>query len=108
MFLRNSVALAGINPTTEQLERISKLFPMHSLVYVLDNQWKDKTSYKITKVLLEEGKKVFLWPPELIDYKDLNELCVAIKRDEIKPEFILKHTYSGMKGLLQFSQIKPN
>lgn len=106
MFLRNSVALAGINPTSSQLERLSSLFPMHTLVYVLDNQWIDKTSYKVTKELLERGEKVFLWPSGLEKFKDINDLCVHIKQDELKWDFVVKHTHEGIKGQLQFSQIK--
>lgn len=106
MFLRNSVALAGIHPTDEQMERFGKLFPLHDLVFVLDNQWVDKTSYTVTKDLLERGAAVFIWPKELIKFKDLNDLCVHLQRDEVKPEFIQKHTYSKMKGLIQLSQIK--
>ena len=106
MFLRNSVALAGINPTEDQLSKINALYPIHNLVYVLDNQWLDKTSYKVTKELLDKGESVFIWPKELIKFKDLNELCIHLEKDEIKPEFIIKHTYTGMKGLIQHSQIK--
>lgn len=106
MFLRNSVALAGINPTDSQIERLNSLFPMHTLVYVLDNQWVDRTSYKVTKELLEKGEKVFLWPTGLDKFKDINDLCVHIKQDELKWEFVIKHTYEGIKGQLQFSQIK--
>lgn len=108
MFLRNSVALAGIHPTDEQMAIFSKQFPLHDLVFVLDNQWVDKTSYTVTKDLLEHGAAVFIWPKELINFKDLNELCVHLQKDEIKPEFIQKHTYSKMKGLIQLSQCKPN
>ena len=106
MFLRNSVALAGINPTDSQIDRLNSLFPMHTLVYVLDNQWVDRTSYKVTKELLEKGEKVFLWPTGLDKFKDINDLCVHIKQDELKWEFVIKHTYEGIKGQLQFSQIK--
>ena len=106
MFLRNSVALAGIKPTDDQLESITNNFPMHKVAYVLDNQWVDKTSYKVTKDLLDRGHIVFIWPKGLERFKDLNDLCVHLKKDEIKPEFIIKHLHTGMKGLLQFSQIK--
>lgn len=106
MFLRNSVALAGINPTEEQIKSISTLYPMHNLVYVPDNQWNDKASYDITKELLEDGKTVFIWPKDLIDFKDLNEVCVFLNKDEVKPGFIIKNSYTGIKGLLQLSQIK--
>lgn len=107
-FLRNSVALAGIHPTDDQLETLSNMFPLHNLVFVLDNQWVDETSRVVTKELIEQGYSVFIWPKELIKFKDLNDMCVHLQRDEIKPEFILKHTYNGMKALLQLSQCKPN
>ncbi len=106
MFLRNSVALAGIKPTEEQIDTIKRRFPMHTLVYVLDNQWVDDTSYKVTKDLLDRGESVFLWPDGLQRFKDLNDICIHLKKDEIKWEFIVKHTYNGMRGLIQFSQIK--
>jgi len=106
MFLRNSVALAGIHPTDDQLSTIHSKFPFHKIVYVLDNQWKDKTSHKITKELLENDQCVFIWPQDLSKFKDLNDLCVHTQKNEISPEFINKHTHCGMKGLLYYSQIK--
>lgn len=106
MFLRNSVALAGIQPTEEQLETITNLFPLHKLIYVLDNQWVDKTAYKYTKKLLDSGASVFIWPSGLEAFKDLNDICINLQRDEIKTEFIVKYTHTGMKGLLEYSQIK--
>jgi DNA primase catalytic core, N-terminal domain len=106
MFLRNSVALAGIHPTEEQLEMLQKAYPMHNLIYVLDNQWVDKTSYKVTKELLGKGESVFIWPKEYNRYKDLNELCIVQNKDEVSHAIITQNTYIGMKGLIQFSQIK--
>ncbi len=106
MFLRNSVALAGINPTEEQIERLQMLFPMHSMVYVLDNQWVDSTAYDVTKTLLDRGESVFLWPKELSQYKDFNDLCIAQSIDEVPYKFIIKNTFKGMKGKLQYSLIK--
>jgi len=106
MFLRNSVALAGIHPTEEQLHKITTKFPFHKIVYVLDNQWLDRTSHKVTKELLDKDQCVFIWPESLIRFKDLNDLCVHTQKDEIKPDFIIKNMHCGMKGLLYYSQIK--
>lgn len=106
MFLRNSVALAGIHPTDEQIDVLKTYYPMHNLVYVLDNQWVDRASYNTTKKLLDSGESVFIWPSELIDYKDLNDICTKKNISEIPYQFITKNTYKGMKGQLQYSQIK--
>lgn len=106
MFLRNSVALAGIHPTEEQLEILKGYYPMHNLIYVMDNQWVDRASYEITKKLLDKGEAVFLWPKELTDFKDLNDICIRKNLNEIPYQFIVKNTYKGMKGKLQYTQIK--
>lgn len=106
MFLRNSVALAGIHPTSEQIDLIKTYFPMHTVVYVLDNQWLDRASYDTTKKLLERHESVFIWPEQLSNFKDLNEICIKQNINEIPYKFIVKNTYKGMKGIIQFSQIK--
>lgn len=106
MFLRNSVALAGIHPTEEQINVLKTYFPMHNLIYVLDNQWLDRTSYEHTKKLLDKNESVFIWPKELIKYKDLNELCVKQSIDEVPYKFIVKNTFKNVKGKLKFTEIK--
>lgn len=106
MFLRNSVALAGIHPTVVQVELLKTYFPMHALIYVMDNQWVDKASYETTKKLLDKDETVFIWPKELAAYKDLNDICIEQKIDEIPYNFIVKNAFKGMKGRLQYSQIK--
>ena len=103
MFLPNSVALAGIHPTKEQLETMRKVYPMHELIYVLDNQWLDKTSYKVTKELIEKNEVVYLWPNS--PYKDLNDVCAG-KMNGISVDTILPNCYKGMRGLIEFSRIK--
>ena len=79
---------------------------MHELVYVLDNQWVDVTSYKVTKELLDRGESVFIWPKEYSQYKDLNELCTKQKQDEIPHNNILQNTFKGMRGFIQYSLVK--
>ena len=106
MFLKNSVALAGIHPTEDQKDLLRIYFPMHNLIYVMDNQWLDKASYDMSKKLLDKGESVFIWPKELIDFKDINEICVEKQIDELPYQFIVKNTFKGMKGKLQYTQIK--
>jgi len=77
---------------------------MHSLIYVLDNQWVDKTAYKVTKELLEKGETVFIWPS--VPYKDFNEMCIATNTSSVPVEFVLPNCHKGMRGLIEFSKIK--
>ena len=101
-FVRNSVAVAGIQDTsnlslTSQQQTQLDRFVLSKKVWVLDNDLTGRSkSYK----LMERGECVFVWPRELKQFKDINELCTVTGRDEISNEFILKHTHCDMKGLV--------
>lgn len=108
-FLKNGIAVAGINESkgklfTKRQEEQLKQYPLHEQVWVLDNQYIDSASKKKTSVLAKHGCKVFLWPRELQKYKDLNEVCIETSLDSISEKFILKNTYSGMKASLLLTQ----
>ena len=105
MFLQNGIAVAGINESrTKNFTDIQKQqlngYPLHKKVWVLDNQYNDKTSKQKTKNLLDAGENVFIWPENLKDYKDLNEYCIDKNCDSFDRDIILNNTYSGLKGKL--------
>ena len=111
-FVRNSVATAGIQENSNksfsslQLNQINKLWLMNK-TWVLDSQWADKASLSKTKKLIQEGSSVFIWPKSIGKaFKDFNEMAVKYNLDEISPQFIKKHTYSGMKADVILTQIK--
>lgn len=104
-FVKNSVAVAGIQDSNngsltpiqqKQLDR----YILSKKVWVLDN---DTTGKSKSRRLLEQNECVFIWPRELKQFKDINDLCIHTKRDEIAEEFILKHTYCGMKGIIRLN-----
>lgn len=111
-FLRNSVAVAGIQErskntltTTQQLQ-LDKLFLTQS-IWVLDSQWRDTASLRKSEILLKNGQCVFLWPKDIGKrFKDINDLCVFFKINEVKQDYILKNTYCGLKGIVKLKQIK--
>jgi hypothetical protein len=90
MFVKNGVGIAGLTLTETQNNQLSK-FLFHKKIWVLDNQRNDEASNKKTKELIKKGESVFIWPKELSKYKDLNELCIDLKKDQIKPEFFIKN-----------------
>lgn len=109
-FVKNGVAVAGISETgnevfTPKQKEQLKLFPFHEIVYVLDNQWNDHASKSKSKALLENGKRVFIWPKEYYKFKDLNDVCVHYKLNEFPYKFIESNSYSGMTGKIKLSQI---
>lgn len=111
-FIKNSVAVAGIQErskqslTNTQREQLNRLFLMQT-VWVLDSQWLDLTSREKSKMLLDQGQCVFLWPKDIgKQFKDINDICMKFKIDQISHEYILKNTFCGLKGLVRLNQIK--
>jgi hypothetical protein len=109
-FIKNGIAVAGISESgsdvfTEKQKNQIILFPLHELIFVLDNQWNDSTSKNKSKDLLDAGKKVFIWPKEYSNFKDLNELCVAYNLNEFPYKFICKNSYKGLTGKIKLSEI---
>jgi hypothetical protein len=110
-FIENGIALAGINETSKNLytsvqsDQLNK-FLLFKKVIVLDSQWKDTTSLIKTKVLLENGHSVFIWPKNVgIKFKDMNELAIYLNTNKIPLTFIDNNTHEGLKGLIILSQI---
>lgn len=110
-FVRNSVALAGIQEnsktmltnTQKQMLR-SKTLLKH--VWVLDNQWIDQASYIKTKQLIESGEHVFIWPSKLKPFKDFNDMTSQYGLNEIDHKMINTNTHQGLSAKLVFSRIK--
>ena len=110
-FVENGLATCGITErsnkifTARQKEQINRL-NFYDKVYVLDNQYKDTAALNKSIILAENNEKVFIWPKELKRFKDFNDICTTGNLDKIKPEFILKNTYSGLKAKLLLTDIK--
>jgi hypothetical protein len=111
-FLKNGVGVTGIQERSKQtFNELQKKqldqYKFHKQIFILDSQWQDEASLRKTKILLQQNEKVFLWPEMLgKKFKDFNDICINTKRDFIKPEIILNHTFEGVKGLVQLSKIK--
>jgi len=109
-FVKNGVAVAGISEsgsevfTNKQKDQL-KLFPLHEIIYVLDNQWRDTASKSKSKALLDHGHKVFIWPQSYYKFKDLNEVCMHYKLNEFPHKFIENNSYCGMTGKIKLSQV---
>lgn len=113
MFTKNGIAVGGIQEnskssfTVKQEEQFQSLFTMNK-IWLIDSQWLDGASYNKTKILLDEGEQVFIWPEKLgTKFKDVNDLCKALGRNELTHEFIKKYTYKGLSGKLVLSRVVP-
>ena len=112
-FVENGLATCGITERSDKMftalqkEQMSRL-NLYKKIYVLDNQRCDKAALLKSISLADSGEKVFIWPKELKQFKDFNDICVIGNKDKIRPEFILKNTYSGLKAKLLLTEIKNN
>lgn len=104
MFVRNGVALAGVEMSKCQKAELD-YFPFHKKIWVLDNQKIDQTSREKTEELINENETVFIWP-DVKACKDFNDLAIRTRKNEIPFNFIIKNSYSGMKALLNLKKIR--
>lgn len=104
MFCQNSVAACGLSLTTVQQEQLDK-YRLFDKIWVLDNQFDNKEVCEKYGEIIERGERVFFWPAECKGYKDINDICVATKRDNIPPKFILDNAFSGMEAQLKLKEL---
>lgn len=110
-FTKNSVAVAGITEgkntfTPRQQEQINTILKLQTKIWVLDSQWIDNASFVKSKILLEQGEKVFIWPEKIGKvFKDFNDIAIRGNLNEIKEEFIQKNSYEGIVGILKLTEI---
>jgi hypothetical protein len=108
MFIKNGIAVAGINEsktknyTNTQAQQIAE-FILYKKIWVLDNQFNDKTSRLKTRSLIESGETVFLWPEKFKQYKDINEYCIDKNVSEFDANTIIDNSYSGLKAKILLS-----
>ena len=110
-FLKNAIGVAGIQEsstkalTDVQAKQLNSLIGMKH-IWVLDSQWIDRTAHLKTQLLIDQGESVFIWPEEFGKrFKDINDMTISYNLPEIGSEFILNHTYTGMKATLVLKKI---
>lgn len=110
-FVKNGTAVAGIQEKSDktfsylQKEQL-KSFKFHKRIWVLDSQWLDLASLSKTHRLLDNSETVFIWPEKIgKQFKDINDVCMAAKINEVSPQFIIENSHNGLKAKLLMSVI---
>ena len=103
MFVRNGVAIAGVDLNSDQKAEL-KSYPFHEKIWVLDNQHIDNTAREVTKQLLDAGETVFIWKKGLEAFKDINDICIHKKINEFPMAYIIENSFSGIKGKFQMTK----
>lgn len=110
-FVKNGVAISGISLnkddylSTKQKAQLSA-FTFHRKILVLDNQWVDKTSLEKSIAMVEKGEDVFIWPEKFKKYKDINDLAIAAKLNEIRGSFFNLNVFPKEEALRILKSIK--
>lgn len=110
-FVKNGTAVAGIQEKSDKMfshlqkEQLNQ-FKLSKRIWVLDSQWLDSASLNKTHKLLDNNEMVFIWPEKIgRQFKDINDLCIAAKINEISPRYIIENSYEGLKAKLLMSNI---
>ena len=99
MFIPNSVATLGLG----NWSKIPNIISDRKLIYVLDNEPRNKEVVKTMLDICNNGKRLCIWP-ENVNHKDINEMIlVGYKPDKIK-QIILENTCSGPFCLFKITQ----
>lgn len=98
MFVVNGLGICGIHLSEVQLTQLQKYY-LYTKIWVLDNQLDNQEVINKYKELIETGERVFIWPAEYDQYKDINDICTAFNIDQISPKFFIKNSYTGAKAL---------
>lgn len=102
MFVKNGIAVAGVILTDEQDEILSHQYPFHNRIWVLDNyRFEKQEVLDSIKKKLKNNERLFFYPNDFSEYKDLNEYCVKKGLDFVDPDLILNGSYKGDAGIMR-------
>jgi hypothetical protein len=100
LFIPNSVAILGMNHEID-----ANLFASSKLIYVLDNEPRNKHVVQQYQKLINTGKTVCIWPNSVTG-KDVNDMVLRGRTPIEVKRVIDTNTYSGPEALIRFSQWK--
>lgn len=108
IWVKNGVAVGSLTISNHQRKILKDQNANFELVYLMDNQWKDKTSFEKTQKILQEEPftKVFIWPKELSRFKDINEsIMYSDKMINLwsNIDFLKSRIAHGIKGMLMLN-----
>jgi hypothetical protein len=95
LFLSNSIAMCGSDVTMDSTD-------YSDLVYVLDNEPRNKEIVSKYENLINKGNKIIIWPSSIRE-KDLNDMVLA---GHDVQSLVESNTYSGLEANLKLNAWK--
>ena len=95
MFIPNTVAMVGASSA----HSIPARFANTDLVFVLDNEPRNKQIIKFNQNLIDAGHKICIWPNNIIK-KDINDMVYDQSPKDVK-RIIDRNTFGGLEASLR-------
>lgn len=100
MFLKNAVAASG-----SDLKKLTNYFDSSKLIFIFDNEPRNRQNVKKMDNLINQGFSVFVPPKSLIG-KDINEMVLRGTGQEQIQDIINTSSLSGILAKIKFTQWK--
>jgi hypothetical protein len=100
MFIPNGISMQGAGWLSELPEKIKN----SKLVFIFDNEPRNKEIVEVLAKYVEAGKEVVIWPEE-INKKDINDMVVAYGTS-LTLKLIINNIYSGLKAKMKYTYWK--
>jgi len=100
MFLDNAIATAD----AALYSVVGQLGYDLDYCFIYDNEPRSKECLHNMKKTIEMGYSVCVWPSELVNFKDINQMILGGYTPSLLQSIIDTRTFSGMNALLEISQ----
>lgn len=110
IFVKNGLAVGSLKLSNKQKEILETSYNDYSIIYFMDNQFKDKSSYFESIKLSKNSPniKMFIWPESLKNFKDVND-SIIFNSDLCKlwsnEKFLTSRIFNGLKANLELKKI---
>lgn len=101
LFIPNAVAILGMNHELDSVIFNNNV----KVVYVLDNEPRNKQVVQQYEKLINSGKKICIWPSSITG-KDVNDMVLRGRSNLEVKRLIDSNTYAGPEARIRFSQWK--
>lgn len=98
MFLNNCIAVAGAD-----LKRVEEVLSTEKIIYIFDNQPRNKEIVRIMENACEAGQNVCVWPDSVGD-KDINDMIISGILSSHIQDIINGNTYNDLRLKMKISE----
>ena len=105
IFVKNGLAVGSLKLSNKQKE-ILEQYKDYTIVYFMDNQYKDLSSYEETLKITKEQPYInlFIWPEKLKEFKDVNDTIITSDnylRLWSNEGFLKSRIFNGIKARME-------